>query len=119
MRWTKRTWIAALLLAALTGCKQQCFIKECDWCHTRDNLAGQLELNYHASDPAVSVVHSSQPNTVLDPERPAHYMCLAEAISLALEHGTTGQPTVTGQVSDILDTDGGLPGSRTSSDQIR
>src|SRR5205823_14582010 len=38
----------------------------------------------------------------LDPDRPPRYMSLAEAIALALEHGTVGSQALNGQGNDLL-----------------
>src|SRR5438874_1627655 len=101
MRWIKRIWTAAILMAATSGCKQQCFIKECDYQHTRDQLAGAL---YHMPEagqaPAVSVLHTPEPKTVLNPDRPVRFVSLAEAQSTALEQGRRGSLALNGQSDD-------------------
>ncbi len=92
MRWTTTLWALALLLAVVAGCKQQCFLRECDWQHYQDKLAGSLEFKPDATaQPVISVAHTGgAPSTVFDPDRPPRYLSLAEAISIALEQGTTG-----------------------------
>src|SRR5437763_4250064 len=104
MRWTKQPWIAALLATALAVCTQQCFIKECDYDHVRNDLAGSLEHIYQASDPRIAspVYTGCLPATVLDPDRPPRYLSLAEAIAIALEHGTVGSLALNGQGNDNL-----------------
>src|SRR5438477_5671935 len=104
MRWTKQTWIAALLATTLAGCTQQCFIKECDYEHVRNDLAGSLEHMDQATNPCIAspVLTGCLPATVLDPDRPPRYMSLAEAIALALEHGTVGSQALNGQGNDLL-----------------
>src|ERR1700676_683726 len=91
MRWKAVMVGLALMFATLTGCKQQCFLTECDYNHyTREmNLPANLEGN-----PEVAVVPSGlevgAPATVDQPERPARYLTLNEAIALALEQGRIG-----------------------------
>ncbi|HKB35871.1 MAG TPA: TolC family protein [Gemmataceae bacterium] len=124
MRWTTILSTLALLMATATGCKQQCFLKECDEKHYRDNLAGRfLEFDPEASQKPASVVHnfSGSPPTVLDPDRPKRYLSLAEAISIALEQGTRGQGIGTGVADDTLVRFQGFggPGGPLFSDSIR
>jgi outer membrane protein TolC len=123
MRWTIRLSTLALLLAATAGCKQQCFVTECDYQHYRDKLAGFTEFDPQASQTPTSVVHTtgSSPTTVLDPNRRERYLSLAEALSIALEQGTRGPGIGTGQVDDTLvrfQAFGG-PGGALFSDHIR
>src|SRR5262245_44170401 len=104
MRWTKRTWITALLLAALAGCARQCYLKEADAGHYRDDLLGALEYKTQASDPRMAnpVLPGCLPSTVLEPARPPRYLSLAEAIAIALEHGTVGSQALNGTGNDLL-----------------
>src|SRR5262249_4786920 len=91
MRWKHVTVVLALTLAAVAGCKQQCFLTECDYEHyqkialTPRNLESDLKAWI---EPAT--VAAPQPSTVLDPERKPRYLTLAEAIALALEQGRIG-----------------------------
>ena len=103
MRWTTLLSTLALLMALAAGCKQQCFLTECDSDHYRKNLAGFLEFDAEASQKPASVVHTSggAPSTVLDPDRKLRYLSLAEAISIALEQGTRGQGIGTGQFAAL------------------
>ncbi len=123
MRWTRTLSTLALLLVVMAGCKQQCFIKECDYNHYRDNLAGHLEFEPQAADRPTSVVHTGgpDPTTILDPDRKPRYISLAEAISIALEQGTTGAQTAGGiGVDDLIRFRGNTPGPLgASSDHIR
>ncbi len=118
MRWYKRIWTAALLMAATAGCKQQCFIKECDYNHARDQLAVQLAEKPNAGQtPAVSVFQTPTPRNVLDPDRPKRFLSLAESISIAMEQGTRGSIALNGQGDDTLVRFQG--GAGLTSDQIR
>src|SRR5712692_2968075 len=90
MRWKRVGVGLALILAGVVGCKQQCFLNECDYKHYLDiGLSPRLEF-----DPTVSIqptaVTAPAPSTVLDPERKIRYLTLAEALALALEQGRVG-----------------------------
>jgi outer membrane protein TolC len=96
MRWkTVAVWLA--LAGTLAGCKQQCFLNEGDYEHyTKDlNLPATLP-----TDPAASTKPLSRagdvplPTTVNNPALPIHYLSLAEAVAMALEHGTVGSQSV-------------------------
>src|SRR5262245_61467421 len=75
------------VVAVVVGCKQQCFMPECDYDHYRHLMPQQLEccagVPIQADVPAVP-----EPATVLNPERKIRYMALAEAIAMSLEQGT-------------------------------
>jgi outer membrane protein TolC len=90
MRWKHVVVGLALTVAGVAGCKQQCFLNECDYDHYRD-LAPMTRLN---CDPSASVqptlVAMPTPSTVFDPDRDLYFLTLGEAIAQALEHGTVG-----------------------------
>jgi outer membrane protein TolC len=90
MRWKRVGLGLALIIAGIAGCKQQCFLNECDYEHYRNiGLSNRLETDPTVSmQPATAVVPT--PATVLDPERPIRYLSLAEAIAMALEQGRVG-----------------------------
>jgi outer membrane protein TolC len=102
MRWKAMVMSLALTFAASIGCKQQCFVTECDLDHYK-HLG--LPLCPEA-DPRISIVPSTtnvgQPTTVDDAEREGRPLSLAEAIALALEHGTPGDPFVRGFTNDNM-----------------
>jgi outer membrane protein TolC len=104
MRWKHVVVGLALTLAGVAGCKQQCFLHECDYEHYRElGPLPQLECDPNASvQPATAAIPA--PTTVLDPERPPRYLSLAEAIAIALERGTVGieNPTNPGFGTDGL-----------------
>src|SRR5262249_1669667 len=104
MRWTKRTWIAALLAVALAGCTRQCFITEPDRDHIMKDLAGAIATIPEVSDPYIAspVYTGCTPATVLNPDRPPRYISLAECIARALEHGTVGSQALNGTGNDLL-----------------
>src|SRR5215471_13343050 len=103
MRW--KHWLIGLALMAVgaLGCKQQCFLQECDYEQYKKFGLPRLECDPRASvEPATMVTPA--PTTVLDLDRPKRYLSLAEAISMALENGTTGVQSVvnTGFANDNL-----------------
>lgn len=101
MRWKTVLAGLALGLAATVGCKQQCYITECDL-NDYAKLA-PAGLEYH---PDASIVPSGSnvpaPATVLNPEREIRYLSLSEAIAMALENGTPGSPTLNGTANISL-----------------
>jgi outer membrane protein TolC len=95
MRWKKFVGGLALSLTAITGCKQPVFMTEPDYATLTQGLPKDLEENPKVGDvvaPDLTNKITAAPPTILDPERPPHYMSLAEAIARALENGTVGQP---------------------------
>jgi outer membrane protein TolC len=96
MRWKNIVAGLALAVTGVVGCKQQCFLSECDFQHYHDHLglpAGLEAKPNIAIKPLVTDV--PPPTNVLDPDRPIRYLSLAEAIAIALEHGNTGIQSVT------------------------
>src|SRR6516164_6097784 len=99
MRW--KTAVLGLLaaLAFAIGCKQQCFLYECDAtdAYRRLGLTPQLE-----NDPTPSIVPSTanvgKPPTINDAERPPRYLSLAECIAMSLENGDPGTAALNGTV---------------------
>ena len=95
MRWKTVVAGLALALGLTVGCKQQCFLTECDFEHYRNLAPSSLPTN-----PAATILPSGsntpKPATVLDPERPPRHLSLPEAIAMALENGTVGSPTLNG-----------------------
>jgi outer membrane protein TolC len=91
----------ALALALTVGCKQQCYLTECDYEHYHHLALPNLECN-----PAVSVLPSATnvgaPPTVDNPERERRYLSLNEAIAIGLEYGTIGNRLLTGTTDDTL-----------------
>jgi outer membrane protein TolC len=103
MRWKTMVTGLALALASAVGCKQQCFLAECDYDHYVKDLGLPPNL---PCDPSVSVTPSisqiAAPATVMNPERPVRYLSLAEAIAMSLEHGTPGSPSLNGTTNPSL-----------------
>jgi outer membrane protein TolC len=102
MRWKTMMVGLALGLAAAIGCKQQCFLSECDYNHYRDiGLPPNLECSPAAAiTPATSII--AAPATVLSPEREIRYITLTEAIAMGLERGTIGSPALNGTSNTSL-----------------
>ncbi|HXG12498.1 MAG TPA: TolC family protein [Gemmataceae bacterium] len=90
MRWITGVGALALALAMVAGCKQQCFIHECDYDHYRELMPAWLECQ-PASILPTEVAPSPPPATIFDPDRPPRYISLAECIAIALERGNTGE----------------------------
>jgi outer membrane protein TolC len=93
-RWTSHVGLVGLVLVllALGGCKQQCFVTECDFEHYKNLMPPCLEADAGASHmiPASPAAVCGAPATVLDPDRPPRYISLAECIAMSLERGTIG-----------------------------
>src|SRR5262245_25880245 len=90
MRWIMGVGALALALAVTAGCKQQCFIHECDNNHYRDLMPLDLECKPVSIQPT-QVAAGPPPATVLDPDRAPRYISLAECIAIALERGNVGE----------------------------
>src|SRR5581483_1015298 len=90
MRWKSAVFGLALSWAAVVGCKQQCFLSECDYDHYHHiGLPPMGDCDPTASlKPMISI--TPDPTTILDPDRPIRYLSLAEAIAVALEQGSVG-----------------------------
>jgi outer membrane protein TolC len=103
MRWKKvlRGGLA-LILAASAGCKQTCYMTECDvdrYIHNSAipaNMECTPDLGVRPSPAALT----PPPSTVDDPERPIRYLPLAEAVSISLQQGNIGDQGLTGQAND-------------------
>jgi outer membrane protein TolC len=91
MRWKVVVTGLALAFLIVAGCKQQCFLNECDYYHYREIMPEKV-ADACGPGPSVCVPHVDvpQPKTIADPDRPVRYMSLAEAIAIALERGTVG-----------------------------
>jgi len=89
MRWKVGLLGLGLAVTGFLGCKQQCYITECDLDHYRNigltaavECTNGMEIAPEAKCP--------QPSTVHNPDRPPRYISLAECIAIALEQGTVG-----------------------------
>lgn len=96
MRW-KAGLVGLFLMSAIgVGCKQQCFMNECDYRHYHDiGLPPNLECKPPQCLPPLAG-NVPAPTTVLDPDRPPRYISLAEAIAIALEQGEIGAENAQG-----------------------
>src|SRR5262245_12293196 len=90
MRWITVVGGLALALMVTAGCKQQCFMAECDFNHYKDIMPLALENKPYSILPP-GPVYEPAPTTVDDPDRPIRYLSLAEAIAIALERGKVGE----------------------------
>ena len=81
--------MSALLLTALAGCSQPCYMRDYDDFLKRAGLPCDVACN-----PELQNMRTTQdigrPMTVDDPERDPWYLTLHEAVALALENGNTG-----------------------------
>src|SRR5262249_51903092 len=118
MRWKTVVTCLVLALAALVGCKQQCFLTEPDYDHYVVMGEKYLETN-----PSAAIVPAQAniptPTNIYDPDRKIRYITLSEAIQSALEKGTTGvqSPFFPGAITDLLASFSGA--SVVGSDSIR
>jgi outer membrane protein TolC len=119
MSWKNLLLGLALLSVVAAGCKQQIFLRECDY-HEYEKL-GLPPKAECTPDIDPGVPDTPAPTNVLDPERQVRYLTLAEAIAIALERGTTGiQSTrLFGTANDDLVTFAGAPPLVSGSDAIR
>src|SRR5438105_638342 len=101
MLWKNVVVVLALTMALTTGCKQQCFLSECDYNHYSALVPPNLECNPAASL-SPSGVDIPPPATVLHPEREIRYISLAECLAIALEKGTPGSGFLNGTTNDSL-----------------
>src|SRR5439155_16276853 len=101
MRW--KTTVVGLLaaLAFAVGCKQQCFLYECDANATYAGLGLSPRLE---NDPTPSIVPATgsvgKPATIDDAERQSRYVSLTEALAMALENGDPGTQALNGTTID-------------------
>jgi outer membrane protein TolC len=93
----------ALILAASAGCKQTCYMTECEMqnCLSKADLPGRnLECDPHAGVTPSPAAFTAPPTTVDEPERPIRYIPLAEAIAIALQQGNVGTLALDGNAND-------------------
>jgi outer membrane protein TolC len=131
MRWKQVIVALAVILAAISGCKQQCFLFECDYDHYHRDIGFPERVECDPSsviEPATATV--PPPSTINDAERPPRYLSLAEAVAIALEQGkvtpipggaflpTSPFPSA-GVFQDTLSTTGGVdPGQLSNSIRV-
>src|SRR5262245_64058853 len=93
MRWKKWVGGLALLAGAVVGCKQEVFMTLPDRQETKSLALDLVENNPRVVDAPLTPLVPA-PATPSYPDRPARYISLAEAISIALEQGSTGNPNL-------------------------
>src|SRR5262249_28737880 len=113
-----------LALALAAGCKQQCFLHECDYDHYHTlGIPDRLETDPSAGSEPGLVSQVGPPPPRLHPERKIRYISLAEAISISLEEGTVNGfqgPAVLGRNPTVNDSLSVFTGQGiTGSDPIR
>jgi outer membrane protein TolC len=91
MRWIIVVGGLALMLMTTAGCKQQCYMTECDFNHYKDIMPLALENNKPFSILPPGPIYTPDPANTDDPDRPIRYLSLAEAIAIALERGNIGE----------------------------
>ncbi len=94
MRWKSRIGVLALLLAAAAGCKQRVFMTQDVW----DTYQGLVPANL-PNNPSVgaepTIPPTGEPENLYNLERfKIRYLSLKEAVAIALEQGTVGQPSL-------------------------
>jgi outer membrane protein TolC len=94
MRWKSCIGVLALLLAAAAGCKQRIFMTQEVW----DTYQGLVPANL-PNNPNVgcepTIPPATEPENLYNLERfRIRYLSLKEAIAIALEQGTVGQPSL-------------------------
>jgi outer membrane protein TolC len=120
MRWKHMVVVLAITAVGMAGCKQQCFLNECDYNHyVRDiGLPPDVECDPSAwARPITPPV--LPPSNVNDPEREPRYLSLAEAVAIALESGKFGSTALTGTAIDFLTAAPGQSNPALTSDSIR
>jgi outer membrane protein TolC len=93
MGWKSMFGGLALLLAIAAGCKQRAFLTESDY-----NRYQQWVPQHLLESPSVgcepTIPPTNAPPTLYNLDRQIRYLSLAEAVSIALEQGTVGQPSL-------------------------
>jgi outer membrane protein TolC len=93
MRWKSLLGALALLLAAFSGCKQKAFMTAAQFNRYKELVPANLESNPNVdAQPTIPPCHA--PPSMWDLDRKIRYLSLAEAVSIALEQGTVGQPSL-------------------------
>jgi outer membrane protein TolC len=92
MRWKLSVGALALLLAAVGGCKQRCFVTSDDFRDVENRVPMDLPVLDVMAKPTIPL--SSPPGSLYDLDRKIRYFSLAEAVAIALEQGNVGQPSL-------------------------
>jgi outer membrane protein TolC len=120
MRWNPAGGLLVLILFVVCGCSQPCFLTEKDYNQycLLNGLPRDLETSHEVEAPPP--LPSDIPGTVNDPERPARYISLQEAIAIALQQGMIGSQSVRfpGVAEDLVTFGGPITGV-VGSDAIR
>lgn len=106
MRWITGSLGLLFILAFMAGCKQPAYMTRDQFndCMNIPGLPADLETKPGTSfTPEPGTLAMPTPRTILDPDRPARYLTLAEAIAIALEQGQVGIGTQTSQTGTLND----------------
>jgi outer membrane protein TolC len=120
MRWKHMIVGLALTIGGLAGCKQQCFLHECDYNHYIQDIG--LPADTVCDPEAPNRVVSApvpKPMTVNDLEREPRYLSLAEAVAIGLEQGRFGSTFLNGTAIDNLTSTPGPVNPANFSDSVR
>lgn len=105
-RWKFKLAGAVVALGGVVGCKQPLYMTEADRSdviHLGSALLPKnLELDPSASMNVPTGEASKTPRHVLNPDAPARNLSLAEAFSIALEHGNEGSLALNGSTNTQL-----------------
>lgn len=102
MRWKKVVGVVSMCLATAAGCKQQCYLTECDANNYLKYMPAGMEcMSEGPGIPAAKAALTAAPTTVNNPERPPHFVTLAECIAVALEQGNIGDTGLQGNANEI------------------
>src|SRR3954454_15639707 len=102
----KRILLGLVLLAVLAGGQQRIFMSEAEFCSSRSLIElPAVEGNPQVgAGPVTNARSLPPPSTVDQPQAQDRFLCLGEAIAIALESGTAGvnNPHSPGQPNDTL-----------------
>jgi outer membrane protein TolC len=118
-RWKSGLTMLLAFSALAAGCKQHCFMTECDYDHYHSLALPRLDC-----DPAAAITPTLRdgpaPADVFNPDRPIRYISLSESVAIALEQGTVGIENGGGPTGTIIDRLASFNGrSVVGSDSIR
>src|SRR5262245_37711816 len=102
MRWNAIGMMLVLAAIGPLGCKQKCFVTECDLDQYRNlGLTPEVECTPANCFPA-KTANTPAPATVAFPEREPRFITLLECISMALENGSVGTQSLVGRGGDAF-----------------
>jgi outer membrane protein TolC len=93
MRWKSLCGGIALLLAGTAGCTHRVFMPEDQYNQVQTDLVNQLDKKPDLPCHPITPI-TAPPPTLYDLDRKIRFLSLAEAVAIALEQGTVGQPSL-------------------------